>query len=329
MILERLPVGKLPEQVLRRVVLRRVGALRRDVLLWPGFGEDAGAVRTFKDVYVFSMDPITGSKSFVGWLAVHASANDVAVSGGKPEWFSSTILLPKNSSPSDLEKIVSQIHQACRRLGVAVVTGHSEVAPSVSAPVVVGHMIGRLVAPKLVKSAGARPGDQIMMVRPVAMEGAAIIATDIPEVLRIKGFSDEELAKASSFIKETSVVKEAMMLAKVGVNSMHDPTEGGLVGGLYEVARAADVGFEIDRTKVIKHPLVDKICNALGIDPLRLISSGTLLATAPRFDESLVKKLKGRVIGKILPRKQGMWITGDHEERVKGPVQDELWRLLS
>ncbi|MDW8084205.1 MAG: AIR synthase family protein [Candidatus Caldarchaeum sp.] len=323
-----LPVGKLPEQVLKKIVLRRVGVLRDDVVLWPGYGEDAGAVKTSKDIYVFSMDPITGSKAFVGWLAVHASANDVAVSGGRPEWFSSTILLPKGSGPDDLKKIVSQIHRACRGLGVAVVTGHSEVAPFVSAPVVVGHMTGKLVASKPIQSAGARPGDQILMVKPVALEGAAIIATDFAEVLRRKGLSKEEVDRASGLIRKTSVVKEAIMLAKLGVNSMHDPTEGGLLGGLYEIAQAAGVGFEIDRTKVLTDPLVNKICAVMELDPLRLISSGTLVATAPKFDKRIIAKLKARIIGKILPRRKGMRIIGD-DESIKGPVQDELWRLLS
>ncbi|MCS7110043.1 MAG: AIR synthase family protein [Candidatus Caldarchaeum sp.] len=324
-----LPVGKLPEKVLKNIVLRRVGAFRKDVVVWPGFGEDAGAVKTFRDVYVFSMDPITGSKSFIGWLAVHASANDVAVSGGRPEWFSSTILLPKGTGPADLKKIVSQIHRACKKLGVAVVTGHSEVAPFVSSPVVVGHMMGRLLASKPIKSAGARPGDQILMVKSVALEGAAIIATDFAEVLKAKGFSVRELVRASSFIRKTSVVDEALTLAKTGVHSMHDPTEGGLVGGLYEMAQAAGVGFKVERSKVLVHPLVEKICGTLEIDPLRLISSGTLLATAPQFDQAIVKKLGGRIIGKIVPRRHGMKIVGDDVERVKGPVQDELWRLFS
>ncbi|MEM0441294.1 MAG: AIR synthase family protein [Candidatus Caldarchaeum sp.] len=324
-----LPLGKLPEKTLKTIVLKRVGALRPDVVLGPGFGEDAGAVKASNSVYVCSMDPITGSKNFVGWLAVNAPANDVAVSGGRPLWFSSTILLPKNTTREDLKKIVTQIHQACRKMNVAVVTGHSEVAASVSSPIVVGHMVGKLVVQKPIESRGAKPGDLILMARSVALEGTAIIATDFSEQLKRKGFSNRELLRAASFIKKTSIVEPALALAKAEVNSMHDPTEGGLIGGLYEVAQAAGVGFEIDRRKVLIDPLVSRICQAMELDPLRLISSGTLLATAPKFSDTLVKKVNGRIIGRIVSSKQGMRVVGDGEERIRGSVQDELWRLFS
>jgi len=325
-----LPLGKLPEKVLKDVVLRRVGARRRDVVLWPNFGEDAGAVKTSKDIYIVSMDPITGSKSFVGWLAVHASANDVAVCGGRPQWFSSTILLPKGSTPADLKRIVDQIHLACRRMDVAVVTGHSEVAPFVSSPVVVGHMTGKLVAPTPVTTSGAKPGDEILLVKSPGLEGVAILSADFADVLRRKGFTEKELRMGSLLIKKTSVVDEALSLASTGVNCMHDPTEGGLLGGLYEVAEAAGVGFEIDRSRVPIHPLVQRVCEKMDIDPLRLISSGALIATAPRFSSRVLAKIGGRIIGKILPRRQGMRVTENgREEKIKGPIQDELWRIIS
>ncbi|MEM4383874.1 MAG: AIR synthase family protein [Candidatus Caldarchaeum sp.] len=325
-----LPLGKLPEKVLKDVVLRRVGARRRDVVLWPNFGEDAGAVKTSKDIYIVSMDPITGSKSFVGWLAVHASANDVAVCGGRPQWFSSTILLPKGSTPADLKRIVDQIHLACRRMDVAVVTGHSEVAPIVSSPVVVGHMTGKLVAPTPVTTSGAKPGDEILLVKSPGLEGVAILSADFADVLRRKGFTEKELRMGSLLIKKTSVVDEALSLASTGVNCMHDPTEGGLLGGLYEVAEAAGVGFEIDRSRVPIHPLVQRVCEKMDIDPLRLISSGALIATAPRFSSRVLAKIGGRIIGKILPRRQGMRVTENgREEKIKGPIQDELWRIIS
>lgn len=325
-----LPLGKLPEKVLKDVVLRRVGARRKDVVLWPSFGEDAGAVKSSKDIYIVSMDPITGSKSFVGWLAVHASANDVAVCGGRPQWFSSTILLPRGSTAADLKKIVDQIHLACRRMDVAVVTGHSEVAPFVSSPVVIGHMTGKLVAPTPVTTSGAKPGDEILLVKSPGLEGAAILSADFADILRRKGFTERELRVGSLLIKKTSVVEEALSLASTGVNCMHDPTEGGLLGGLYEVAEAAGVGFEVNRSRVPIHPLVQRICEKMDIDPLRLISSGALIATAPRFSSRVLAKVGGRIIGKILSRKQGMRVIEDgREERIKGPIQDELWRIIS
>ncbi|MCS6769026.1 MAG: AIR synthase family protein [Candidatus Caldarchaeum sp.] len=327
---EQLPVGKLPENVLKNHVLRYRGYPRGDVVLWPGFGEDAGAVRASKNVYVLSTDPITGSKNFIGWLSVHASANDVAVSGASPEWFSSTIILPKGSRPRDLSQITRQIHSACRQLRVAIVTGHSEVAPYVSEPTVVGHMIGRLVAGKLVTSHGARPGDHIIMVKSAGLEGTAIIASDYPNVLKKKGLAMNIISRARRMIRRTSVVEEALAFASAGVSAMHDPTEGGLIGGLYELAQASKVGFYVDKSKVLIDPVVAKTCDALKLDPLRLISSGTLLATSPRLSRKTLEKTEARVIGKIVERKRGMLLfSNGREERIKGPVQDELWRFIS
>ncbi|MEM4303699.1 MAG: AIR synthase family protein [Candidatus Caldarchaeum sp.] len=325
----KLPVGKLPEDVLKKHVLKHLGHQRRDVVLWPGYGEDAGAVKTSKTVYVLSTDPITGSKRFVGWLSVHASANDVAVSGAKPAWFSSTILLPKGSGYSDLSKIVRQIHSACRRLEVAVVTGHSEVAPFVTSPTVIGHMIGRLIVKKPITSHGAKPGDHIVMAKSVGLEGAAIIASDYPHLLRRKNIGVKDITRASGFIRRTSVVEEALAFAREGVSAMHDPTEGGLVGGLYEMAQASSVGFYVERSKVLVDPLVEKICRAVDIDPLKLISSGTLLATAPRLSRTIMEKTGARVIGRVVRRKMGMRILSENgEERIQGPVHDELWRFI-
>jgi hydrogenase expression/formation protein HypE len=324
-----LPIGKLPEEFLRKHVLPYLGYRRGDVVLWPGFGEDAGAVKMSKKTYIFSTDPITGSKGLVGWLAVQASANDVAVCGGEPRWFSSTILMPRGSRPNDIHRVVKQIHTACRELKVAIVTGHTEVAPFVSEPVVVGHMVGVLVADRVVTSAGAKPGDHIVVVKSPGLEGSAILATDFPEQLISRGVDKREVALARGFVRYISVVKEALAYAKIGASALHDPTEGGLLGGLYEIAKASGVGFEVYREKIPINPIVSKICSRLDLDPLKLISSGSLIVVAKNINPKLLKRTGGRVVGKILSRKKGMNVYSENgRERVKGPVHDELWRFL-
>jgi hydrogenase maturation factor len=324
-----LPIGKLPEEFLRKHVLPYLGYRRGDVVLRPGFGEDAGAVKMSKKTYIFSTDPITGSKGLVGWLAVQASANDVAVCGGEPRWFSSTILMPRGSRPNDIDRVVKQIHTACRELKVAIVTGHTEVAPFVSEPVVVGHMVGVLVADRVVTSAGAKPGDHIVVVKSPGLEGSAILATDFPEQLISRGVDKREVALARRFVRYISVVKEALAYAKTGASALHDPTEGGLLGGLYEIARASGVGFEVYRDKIPVNPIVSKICSRLDLDPLKLISSGSLIVVAKHINPKLLKRTGGRVVGNILSRKKGMNVYSENgRERVKGPVYDELWRFL-
>jgi len=325
-----IPIGKLPEGFLRKHVIPYLGYRRRDVVLWPSFGEDAGAVKMSKNTYIFSTDPITGSKSLVGWLAVHASANDVAVCGGEPRWFSSTVLMPVGSHPSDVSRVVKQIHRACKQLKVSVVTGHTEIAPTVSETVIVGHMVGVLVAKRLITSAGAKPGDHIVMVKSPGLEGSAILATDFSEHLLRKGVSRHTVLVARNFVREISVVGEALVYAKAGVSAMHDPTEGGLLGGLYEVAKASGAGFEIDRGKIPVNKAVSEICDRLELDPLKLISSGSLIAVVKHVNPKILRRTGGYVIGKITPKKRGMKIySEDGVEKVRGPVHDELWRFLT
>ncbi|HID04895.1 MAG TPA: hypothetical protein EYP20_03720, partial [Aigarchaeota archaeon] len=318
---------KLPGDVLSRSVLRYRGRGRGDVILWPKYGEDAGAVKLGGETLVIASDPITGSKNLVGWLAVHINANDVAVCGAKPTWMSSCILLPKGSKAEDFRNIASQIDRAARSIDVAVITGHSEIAPHTSSPIVVGTMTGRLVSKRLITSSGAKPGDYIVMSKTAGLEGTAILSTDFSKILEEKGIHPATIKKASRYYSKISIVKEALQLAKSGLaTAMHDPTEGGVIGGLYELCSASGCGFEIHVDKIPVSREVRLICDALDIDPLRLISSGVLLASVRKPPKSREFKL----IGRVTKRKEGMRIiskTG--ETRIKNPPADELWRILN
>ncbi len=324
--LRKLPFGKLPADTLSRSVLRYIGSRRGDVVLWPKYGEDAGAVRLGGTTVVIASDPITGSKNLVGWLAVHINANDVAVCGARPEWMSSCILMPDGSTARDFRNVAKQISDAAKRIGVAIVTGHSEVAPHVTSPVVVGTVAGRLVARKLVTSSGAKPGDYIVMSKTAGLEGIAILATDFRDILASRGVDKRVLEKARRYYFRISIVNEAMQLVKSDiVTAMHDPTEGGIVGGLYEMARASNCGFTVYAEKIPVSREGWEICKTLGINPLKLISSGVLLA-------AVKKPPKGRnfkTIGRVTKHRYGMRIvTKSGEEKIKQPPTDELWRVI-
>ena len=325
--LEKLPIGKLGRNELSSSVLRYVGSRRKDVILWPKYGEDAGAFKLEKQAtVVLASDPITGSKNLVGWLAVHINANDVAVCGARPEWMSSCILLPEGSTVLDFRNIAKQVSRAAASIGVAVVTGHSEVAPHVNSPIVVGTIAGRLVSKKLITSSGARPGDYIIMTKTAGLEGIAILATDFHRLLSDRGVKSEVIKRAAGYYSRISVVYEAMQLARSGfVTAMHDPTEGGVLGGLYEVATASNCGFTVYAEHIPVSREGEEISKALGIDPLKLISSGVLLATVKK-----PPKNRGfRVIGKITKRREGMRvITKTSEEKITQQPIDELWRIL-
>ncbi|MEM4417800.1 MAG: AIR synthase family protein, partial [Nitrososphaerota archaeon] len=304
--MRKLPIGKLPPDILKNLVLSRTGSRRGDVVLRPAVGEDAGAVKSGGKVYILSIDPITGSREMVGWLSVHASANDVAVSGGRPSWFSPTILIPPKSSIRDVDRIMRQVDRAAKSLDVAVVTGHTEVAPYITAPVVVGHMMGPLVGGRLIRSSGARPGDWIIMSKAAAIEGTAILATDFAELLRRRGVSRRVIRDARAYYRKISVVREALALARRGVvNAMHDPTEGGILGGLYELAEASGTGFRVMASEIPITPATKEICRALGLDPYSLISSGALLATTPRLERGILTRVDARPIGRVVKRREG------------------------
>jgi len=325
-----LRVGKVPMRILQRSILPFRGRRRRDVVLWPRFGEDAGAFRSGEETLVIACDPITGSRGLVGWLSVHLNANDVAVCGAQPRWFSSCILMPRGSSEPDFAAVARQIDRAAKSIGVAVVTGHSEVAPYAREPIVVGHMTGPLITDRLITSSDAKRGDLILMAKTAALEGTAILATDKPDLLRKKGVDQKTIRKARSYYKLISVVHEASLLASSNaVNAMHDPTEGGVLGGLYELAEASGCGFRVYEERIPVSDVTERICRAIRIDHLKLISSGVLLATASKIGQGLLRRAGLRIIGQILPEREGMTLVGrSRAVRVNEPVSDELWRLM-
>lgn len=321
-------LGKISKEVLDEVVYVKLGVRRRDIVLGPAFGEDAGVVRSRKFIVV-SCDPITGASERIGWLSVHINANDVAVCGGKPSWFSPIILLSKNTDKKELENIVNDIHEACVELGVGIVTGHTEVAPSIEHTIVCGFMMGELVSRKPIKSGGGKPGDLIVMSKTAGIEGTAILARDFREKLREK-ISAEVLKKAEKYYEKISVVKEALKLAKTGiVKAMHDPTEGGVLGGVYELAEASNTSFIIYEDQIPVSDETRQICNLMGCDPLKLISSGVLLACISRKHLKKVERLGLRVIGKLRKKKMPNILvrTDKTEEMISSQVFDELWRI--
>jgi hydrogenase expression/formation protein HypE len=323
-------LGKIDRDLLERFVFRRLGYRRRDVIVPPRFGEDAGVIRAGGRLLVLAMDPITGASELAGWLSVHVNANDVAVMGAEPRWFSATILLPENDL-EDLDRITRDIHRACRSLHVAVITGHTEVSPGISRPIIVGQMVGELVSRKPITSSGARPGDLLVMSKTAGIEGTAILASDFRGMLAGR-VPDEVLTRAERFYRKISVVKEALRLTRGGfASAMHDPTEGGLIGGAYELAEASGCSFIIYEKAVPVAKETRIICEVLGCDPLKLISSGVLLAAVPRRFAGRLSRIGGfRVIGELRGRREGNIVVRNDgsEERVGGPVLDELWRLL-
>jgi len=275
--------GKVPPKIMEKIVYRRLGALDPSVLVGPAVGEDAAIIDVGGGLtLVVHNDAISGASNLLGWLAVHIVANDVAVRGAKPRWFLMSLFLPEESEEDLLDKIMVQVDEAARELGVMVVGGHTERTHGINKPLAGTTMIGLANKNKIVTSSGARDGDYLLMSKTAAIEGTAILCTDFADALRSKGVSDKILKNGSSLLTKVSVVKEALALAEKRLaTSMHDPTEGGILGGVAEIAYASRKTIELWPEKV---PIAEEtkiIAEALHIDILRLISSGALIATIP------------------------------------------------
>lgn len=278
--MEPLPEGKLTLEQLGRL-LESLPTADERVVVGPAPGEDAAVLDLGDRYLVVASDPITFTAAEPGTYAVAVNANDVAVYGARPRWFTWTCCLPKGQADWEMaEAIAGQVGRACRALGVVVIGGHTEVSPGLDRPVLSGTMLGETADKRLITTSGARPGDVLLLTKGVPLEGSAILASDCAEALRAKGVAGEVIERAAGFLVEPgiSVVAEALAAASVeGVTAMHDPTEGGLAQACHEIARAAGVGVWLREAAI---PVLAEgriLCEALGLDPLGTIASGSLL----------------------------------------------------
>jgi hydrogenase expression/formation protein HypE len=333
----KLPPGKIPIDILKEVVFKNLGAQRGEVVLGPAAGVDGAVLDVGSKNAIISMDPITGAIERIGWEAININANDVATFGVEPAFFFSCLLLPENADSKIVEIISTQMHQAAKELGIAIVGGHCESTPGLASPIVVGCTVGLTEKGKYVTAAGAKTGDKLILTKSAGIEGTAILASDREEQLS-KIFSAEMLDSAKHFFNQISVVKDALTAYRAGgVHAMHDPTEGGILNGIHEMADAAGLGVRVFQEKITVEPETAKICRYYEIDPLQLISSGALLIVAePEAADEILNVLSQEhiyadVIGEFNPNpnKRILMHSDDSAEMLQRPISDHLWMALS
>jgi hydrogenase maturation factor len=333
-----LPLGKLNFDTLENLLEKYPGVLDERLVVGPKVGEDA-AIIDFPDRYlVAKTDPITFAMDEIGWYAVHINANDIAIRGAKPKWFQSAILLPEGRATQGLvEEIFSQISRACRELGVAIVGGHTEITYELDRPIVVGSMFGEVEKEKLVTTSGARPGDDILLTKGIVIEGTAIIAREKHGDLRERGYDEGFLLRCKGYLYEPgiSVVKDALLANQFEIHAMHDPTEGGLATGLYEMARASGVGMFIYGDNIDLLPDSERLCAEYGLDPLGTITSGSLVLTAdPENSQKVLQAyrksgISASVIGRVEERSFGIKIIKDGKmANLTWSEKDEITRIF-
>jgi len=333
----KLPPGKIPIPILKDVVFKNLGAPRIEVILGPKTGLDGTVLDVGNKNAIVSMDPITGAVEHIGWEAINVNANDVATFGVEPAFFFSCILLPANADSKIVETISNQMHHAAQELGIAIVGGHCESTPGLANPIVVGCIMGLTEKGKYVTAAGAKAGDKLLLTKSAGIEGTAILATDREEQLK-KIFDSTLLDGAKRFFSQISVVKDALTAYRAGgVHAMHDPTEGGILNGINEMADASGLGVRVFEEKIIVKPETAKICRFYEIDPLQLISSGALLIAAdpeavPKIIESLSKEhIYADIIGEFNQNaNKRILMHGNNSATIlPRPTSDQLWIALS
>lgn len=328
--------GKVPTEVLVRNVFRYKGVDDASVLLGSSIGEDAAIVSLGRNILVLTTDPVTGTASDIGWLAVHVNANDVACRGARPRWFLCDLLLPEKSNVALVDRIMKQVDRAAKQIGAAVVGGHTEVTPGLRRPIVIGYMLGVTQRNQFITSHGARPGDALIMTKTAGIEGTAVLASDFARELRSR-IDVESIRRAKNLRRSISVVDDALTAVRSGgIRAMHDPTEGGLLQGIWELAEASGIGFMIYESRIPIRPETKQVCSALRVDPLRLMSSGCLLIAADKRKTKLIlrrlrtSRIQASIIGSMTQRSKGRKLIGlDGKAREIGASErDELYRVI-
>ena len=332
-----LPLGKLPPELLARL-LKEAPNFDQRLIVGPGVGLDCAVVALGETCLVFKSDPITFATDKIGWYAVQVNANDIATTGATPRWFLATMLLPEGTATSeDVENISRQIYDACTSLEISVIGGHTEITYGLERPIIAGTMIGEVPQEALITPKGASPGDHILLTKGVPIEGTAILAREFAQKLD-ETCTSEEIQRARAYLYDPgiSVVREARLAIQSGkVSAMHDPTEGGLAGALWELAEACGHRLVIDPEAVYIPPIAQKICGYFGVNPLETIASGALLLTAPaveavRICDSLRDAgVKCSVIGLVESGPaQVLESTADGRVPLPQPARDEIARIF-
>ncbi|MBN2151699.1 MAG: hypothetical protein JW839_09655 [Candidatus Lokiarchaeota archaeon] len=345
--------GKLPPEILKDFVYKYTSA-KSDarVRSSPGLGDDAAVIDMGLYCIVAKTDPITMAVENLGYYVVNINANDVVTKGAVPRWFQSTLLFPEGSAKEDVERVFFDIKKTCEELGISVIGGHTEITPVVKQPVAVGNMMGEVLKQPLatetkmgevekghlIDATRVDDGDDVILVKGIAIEATGLIATERPDLLKAKGFDQAFVDRCKEFLRNPGINASTPAIAafKAGkIHAMHDPTEGGLGTALNELAELTGRGFKLFQDRIKVYPETKQICDALGLDPMFLLASGAMVILAP--PEETVKivrairnlKIEASVIGSVVGKGEGVYFmqSGD-KVPVKAWHEDEIMKVL-
>jgi hydrogenase maturation factor len=314
--------GKLPYSKLVEII-KKFTFSDKSMLKGPGLGIDCAVFENCHNYIVVTSDPVTYMPS--GKYCVNVNVNDIAAMGGDPWFFLCTIILPLNCSEDTFEHIMDEIREECEKFKINFGGGHTEVNRVVNSPVICGFMVGNCKKDELRGAFNAKDGDIVIITKGVSVEGTSIIA-ELKAKEIIEQYGLEFYKNCVAYKNKLSVLDEAR-IARPLSNAMHDITEGGIINGLYEISVASNVSIEIDYFPIIQECKI--ICEAFNINPLGLISAGTLAITTSHnhLKDILINSgIEAFEIGRIVN-------DGKKEVRYKGKVQeifekDEIVKLF-
>ncbi len=337
-------IGKISPAIFNEIIYPRLGAKSDKVIVGPQHGVDVGIVEIGNQAVSMTCDPVFIVPEYgwerAAWFAIHIIASDSVTSGLKPSYLSIDLNLPMSITKDQLTVMWSVIDRECKMMGINIITGHTARYSDCHYPMVGGATIvgvgglDEYVTPRL-----AKEGDKIIITKGPAIEATGIFSTMLPDLLE-KKFSSAFVKKAQDIFYKMSIVEDGTTAIGVGrrdkgVSAMHDATECGIWGGLYEIGQSSGLGVRVDKDKIVVEDCVLEICDFFGIDPYSSISEGTLLLTCRAHAADLIvralhnKKIKASVVGELTRPEKGMvLIAGGKERKLEHPVVDPFWKAF-
>lgn len=324
-------IGKVPENILKRSVFRKLTVKRPEVLIHAGVGEDCAVLAPSGDALVLSTDPITGTAKDIGKLAFHITANDIASSGAELVGMLLTIIFPPDNTEQELKQIMEDVTKLAAEYQVEILGGHTEVSAAVNQTLVSVTGVGRISPEKMIRTGGLKPGQDLVVTKWIGLEGTSILAAEKEKELQSR-LPAELVETAKDFSKLLSVVPDSRVAMEVGVSAMHDVTEGGIFGALWEMGAASGVGLEVDLKKIPIRQETVEVCEVFDINPYLLISSGSMLIGTDHGSQ-LVEALKragihSAVVGRATEGNDRVILNGEERRFLEPPKADELFRAL-
>lgn len=325
-------IGKVPETVLKRSIFKQLQVKRDEVLIGPGVGEDCGIIQVApEEAIVLSTDPITGTAHGVGTLAVHITLNDLAASGATPIGLLLTLLLPDGYTEDALKELMFEINDASKKFNVQIIGGHSEVTGAVNQPIVSVTGVGKIDKDRVMQADKVKPGMDILMTKWAGIEGTTIIAHEGEHLLKTY-YHPDLVTKAKSFNQYLSIVKESQIAMEFDVYAMHDVTEGGIFGALWELGEKINLGLTVDQSKIPLQQETIEICEYFDLNPYMLIGSGSLLIVTENGHEMVDAMKEAGILATVI----GKVDEGNHkrikfEETYRSivpPKSDELYKAI-